>query len=89
MRRETSTIEEAETMTAAEMIRAMDLYRELSGRPLVETPTVVVAEVAPVAPEPIVEPKTEPSPAPADAPPPKPAASDATVTPLDVTRKRP
>ena len=46
MRRETSTLEEAETMTAAEMLRAMDLYRQFSGQPLVVPPeTVEVAEV--------------------------------------------
>lgn len=76
MRRETSTIEEAETMTAAEMIRAMDLYRQLSGRPLVEEPTPV-AEATPPA-ETI-----------ADKPEKPPAPPDATVTALDITRKRP
>jgi hypothetical protein len=85
MRRETSTIEEAETMTAAEMIRAMDLYRQLSGKPLVEPPAGAVPE----EPAPPIE---EPVPATAAAEPDKPAAApsagDATVTPLDVTRKR-
>lgn len=79
MRRETSTIEEAETMTAAEMIRAMDLYRQLSGRPLVEEPTPV-AEATPPA-ETIAD-KPEKPPAPEKPP-------DATVTALDITRKRP
>lgn len=83
MRRETSTIEEAETMTAAEMIRAMDLYRQLSGKPMVEpAPVVVVEEPAPPEEEPATPVEPE-----------KPAtvatATDATVTPLDVTRKRP
>jgi hypothetical protein len=92
MRRETSTIEEAETITAGEMIRALDLYRELSGKPLVDTPApIVVAEVAPQTLETPVEApaKAEVAPAASEAPPAKPAASDATVTPLDVTRKRP
>jgi hypothetical protein len=84
MRRETSTIEEAETMTAAEMIRAMDLYRQLSGKPLVDA-----SGPAPVIDEPVREPEETPP-----AEPGKPAAAvtagtDATVTPLDVTRKRP
>ncbi len=82
MRRETGTIEEAETMTAAEMIRAMDLYRQLSGRPLVEPTPAPEAEPQQAPAEP------EAAPA-AQAEPDKPAAADATVTPLDVTRKRP
>jgi hypothetical protein len=82
MRREMGTVEEAETMTAAEMIRAMDLYRQLSGKPLVD-PTIPVMPVEEPAP-----PEQVPS-APAAETADKPAASDATVTPLDVTRKRP
>ena len=79
MRREVGTVEEAETMTAAEMLRAMDLYRQLSGRPLVDTPATPPAETESPA-----TPQVAPAPAEAD----KPAAGDATVTPLDVTRKR-
>jgi hypothetical protein len=80
MRRETGTLEEAETMTAAEMLRAMDLYRQLSGKPLVEP--VDVVEVAEVVAPPVPAPAAE-TPAERVTPP------DATVTPLDVTRKRP
>jgi hypothetical protein len=88
MRRETSTIEEAETMTAAEMIRAMDLYRQLSGKPLVEAPPMVVAEALDV-PQ-FTETPGESAQGKPDIPiPEKPASSDATVTPLDVGRKRP
>lgn len=78
MRRETGTLEEAETMTAAEMLRAMDLYRQLTNKPLVEpvAPSVAVAN-EPAAQPPAIE-----------LPPERPAASDATVTPLDVGRKR-
>ena len=81
MRRETGTMEEAETMTAAEMIRAMDLYRQLTGKPLVEEP-----ETAAMVADTVVE--VEPAPAPpavaeGDRP-----STDATVTPLGVTRKR-
>jgi hypothetical protein len=91
MRRETSTIDGAETMTAAEMLRAMDLYRQLSGKPLLEpvAPTSsegpVVADApaeAPIAPDPAA-PAAE-----AEKAPPAPGAAEATVTPLDVTRKR-
>jgi hypothetical protein len=83
MRRETSTIEEAETMTAAEMLRAMDLYRQLSGKPLVEAsgPAPGVEDQPP--------PLEEPVPVEAEREKPATAATDATVTPLDVTRKRP
>jgi hypothetical protein len=66
-------------MTAAEMIRAMDLYRELSGRPLVETPPAPATTV-------VAEPEAPPA---AEAPEKPVAGTDATVTSLDVTRKRP
>jgi hypothetical protein len=84
MRRETAAVgDEAETMTAAEMLRAMDLYRQLSGKPLME-----VAMPAPPQAEPDAQTETpEASPGVAEIE--KPAAGDATVTPLDVTRKRP
>jgi hypothetical protein len=86
MRRETSTIEEAETMTAAEMLRAMDLYRQLSGKPMVEPVEPVVPVAVPIEdPGPPVE---EPAAQAAAVEPEKPAGTDATVTPLDVTRKR-
>lgn len=86
MRRETSTIEEAETMTAAEMIRAMDLYRQLSGKPLVAEPEMPAAPIEPVIEDPIVPAEPE---KPAASPPASvPASTDATVTALDVTRKR-
>ena len=88
MRRETSTIEEAETMTAAEMLRAMDLYRQLSGKPLVEAGAAPagepMAEPVPPAEEPAAPAATGPSAPETD----KTAGTDATVTPLDVTRKR-
>lgn len=85
MRREAGSIAEAETMTAAEMLRAMDLYRQLSGRPLVDPALAAeagAAEVPPQADPAEVPPAADPA---AD----KPAASDAIVTPLDVGRKRP
>lgn len=76
MRRDTEELEEAESVTAAEMIRALALYRQMS---------------AAVPPETVPLPEEEPLPE-ADAPPenpPAPAAEgDATVTPLDLQRKR-
>jgi hypothetical protein len=91
MRRETSTIEEAETMTAAEMLRAMELYRQLSGKPLLEPGEPVVVEAAPAAGD--AAPAVGPVPGHPVVEPEKPAAeaagTDATVTPLDITRKRP
>ena len=77
MRRDTSSLEEAETITAAEMLRSLDLYRQLTGKPLVEPepePAVVVAEA-------------EIPPATAEPPPAVAAAADAIVTPLDTARK--
>jgi hypothetical protein len=80
MRRETGTIAEAETMTAAEMLRAMDLYRQLSGQPMVEPAPVVAVPAEEAAPAAATEPAA------AEA---KPGPSDATVTPLEIPRKRP
>ena len=78
MRREANSMEEAETITAAEMIRAVDLYRQMQPAP-VQPVEVVVAEA---------EPDTEPE-LPLSQPEPvvEPPVPDATVTPIDV-RKR-
>lgn len=83
MRRETGTIDEAETITAGEMLRSLELYRQLTGKPLV----LPVAEVAEgdETELPVAEPAPPVMPV-ASAPP---AAADATVTPIDVNRKRP
>jgi hypothetical protein len=59
----------------------MDLYRQLSGKPMLEPAMADAAE--PVAAPPADEPA---QPAVAEAG--KPATPDATVTALDVTRKR-
>ncbi|HEY4199695.1 MAG TPA: hypothetical protein VGM83_03965 [Devosiaceae bacterium] len=81
MRRESGSLDEAETITAAEMIRAMQLYRTMTGVPEAavapETVPVTPAETPPAEAEPVAE------------PPPAAAveASDATVTPIDL-RKR-
>jgi hypothetical protein len=79
-------------MTAAEMIRAMDLYRQLSGRSLVETggfaePAAAGPTTVPPAPEPAPDVTAE-TPAVAITEPGKPVTPDATVTALDITRKR-
>ncbi|MEQ1769985.1 MAG: hypothetical protein ABL879_09110 [Devosia sp.] len=85
MRRESSTLEDAESMTAAEMLRALDLYRQVSGRPLVEMPVPAVADSAPAtAPPAAPEIAAE-----AEKPPAASTGNDATVTALDVGRKRP
>ncbi|MEO8759168.1 MAG: hypothetical protein ABI398_15610 [Devosia sp.] len=83
MRRETGTIDEAETITAGEMLRSLELYRQLTGKPLV-LPVAEVAE-ADETELPVAEPAPPVMPV-ASAPP---AAADATVTPIDVNRKRP
>jgi hypothetical protein len=77
MRREAGSMEEAETITAAEMMRAIALFRQM--QPVPETVPIVVAAEAPDVPEAPPEPMA--------AAQPEPAASDATVTPIDV-RKR-
>jgi hypothetical protein len=86
MRRETETISESETMTAGELLRAMDLYRQLSGQPLVPDAPII----APAAPadSPAQAPEAAPDAASAEPPAP-PDAPEAIVTPLDISRKRP
>lgn len=79
MRRESTSLDTAETMSAAELLRAMALYRQMAIVPQPTAAEIAAAEAAL-------------SPAPAEAPPepaelPAPVV-DATVTPLDVGRKR-
>jgi len=88
MRRETGNIEEAETITAAEMLRSLDLYRQLTGKPLVEpggVAPVPVIEVAEADPPPTVEPEKPAVAVPPTSP--TPPTADATVTALDTARK--
>lgn len=73
MRRETGSLEAAEVMSAAEMLRALALYRQMRIGPE-PTPAEIDAAEAAVAADPAAE---------APAPP-----LEATVTPLDVGRKR-
>lgn len=81
MRRETGSLDEAETVTAAELLRSLDLYRQLAGRPLEPVPaplaTAADATAAPAAAADAAAPAAGP---PAPAP-------DATVTALDSARK--
>lgn len=74
MRREANSMEEAETITAAEMMRAIALFRQMQPEPRAEEVEVVVAEADPEPELPLEQPAPDPS-------------SDATVTPIDV-RKR-
>jgi hypothetical protein len=91
MRRDAEAMEEAETITAAEMIRAMALYRQLNGREDEAAPPVVAA-----SPEPPVVPATI---VPVDPPPVRTAGvdepvtnvatnSDGTVTPIDAAQRK-
>lgn len=75
MRRESGSLEMAETMSAAEMLRAMALYRQMSVGPQPSAGELQAAESA-LTPDPV--PVSEP-----EAP-----TSDATVTPLESVRKR-
>jgi hypothetical protein len=75
MRRDAESIEEAETITAAEMIRAVALYRQLNGANSAEQPT---------PPEPLVAEVREPpaEPQPSDLP------GDGTVTPIEAAQRK-
>jgi hypothetical protein len=86
MRRETGSLEEAETITAAEMLRSLDLYRQLAGQPMAEPITVPVA-VAEAPETPVSEPGVPVTPPMPAAPAVAAGAADATVTPLDTARK--
>jgi hypothetical protein len=95
MRRETAGVDESDSMTAGELLRAMDLYRQLSGKPLVEPGAAAAVVAEPAAPPEETVPPVEVTPATTAAvvvEPEKlastPSGTDATVTALDVTRKR-
>jgi hypothetical protein len=75
LRREAGSLEMAETMSAAEMLRAMALYRQMAAGP---QPSIEELQAAHAAVEP------EPEPVEREAPP----TADATVTPLESARKR-
>ena len=77
MRREASSMQEAETMTAAEMLRAVGIYRQMQAEAGPAVPeTVTVAEAEPPA-----EKQTETPMGAKDTP-------DATVTPIEVGQRK-
>ncbi|MBU1306939.1 MAG: hypothetical protein KKF33_15655, partial [Alphaproteobacteria bacterium] len=84
MRRDSESMVEAENITAAEMLRAMRLYRQMEAAGIdVETG------------KPVAMPLAEPPPAPEENPAPTPApevatlpADDATVTPIDAAQRK-
>jgi hypothetical protein len=90
MRREAGAVAEAETMTAAELLRAMRLYqdmtgRDFAGRPAMVPPEEVLAEAAREAPTapPAASPAPEAPPAAAS-----PEVAEATVTPIDLNQRK-
>jgi hypothetical protein len=85
MRRETGNIDEAETITAAEMLRSLDLYRQLTGKAAPEPAFAGAAADPPPDIEPIAV--AEATPVAEPEKPVAPAAADATVTALDTARK--
>ncbi len=74
MRREAGSLEAADTMSAADLLRAMALYRQMRQGTDPDADDLLVANSAVVAPPPATG---DPAP-----------STDATVTPLDVGRKR-
>lgn len=78
LRRDADTLEEAENITAAEMLRAMALYRRMQETGVLlpdQSPLPVVPDIEPVPDEPL---------APAAQTPP----DDATVTPIDTAQRK-
>ena len=85
LRRESRSLEAAETMSAAELLRAMAIYRQMRAGPEPTEAELSAAEAA-------VRPPAAATATAAEAEQPAPSAAaagpDATVTPLDVGRKR-
>ncbi|WP_035099043.1 hypothetical protein [Devosia sp. LC5] len=78
MRRESESLEEAENITAAEMLRAMNLYRRMEAAGVMSEP--VRSEPAVTEPEIVPEPVEEPAAAQ--------VADDTTVTPIDAAQRK-
>lgn len=78
MRRESESLEEAENITAAEMLRAMNLYRRMEAAGVMPEP--VRSEPPAVEPEVVPEPVEEPAAAQ--------VADDTTVTPIDAAQRK-
>jgi hypothetical protein len=89
MRRESSSMEGAESISAAEMLRALALYRQMTGDTGPDARLMADAERA-MSPPPAEEKPAAHTETKLDTPaePEKPLESDATVTPLDTARKR-
>lgn len=77
MRRDSETLEEAENITAAEMLRAMALYRRMEAAGVVPEP---VRNEPPIEPDAVPEPVEEPLVAQ--------AADDGTVTPIETAQRK-
>jgi hypothetical protein len=73
MRREAGSLDAAEQMTAAEMLRAMAIWRQVRAEPEPQPETIAAVEAAVAQ---------------TDEPPVREPTADATVTPLDLGRKR-
>jgi hypothetical protein len=78
MRRESESLEEAENITAAEMLRAMNLYRRMEAAGVMPEP--MRNEPPAVEPEAVPEPVEEPAAAQ--------VADDTTVTPIDAAQRK-
>ncbi|RUT29330.1 hypothetical protein EMQ25_14505 [Arsenicitalea aurantiaca] len=93
LRREAAEIEEAETVSAAEMIRAMDLYRRMGGFPAPLAAAPAGPETTPATPEvaPAVSYPTPAAQAQAPTPPADPVRAEpeeTIVTPIDVNQRK-
>lgn len=83
MRRDATTLEEAENITAAEMLRAMTLYRRMEAAGVVvEAPRAIPED----SPEEEGEPEPEPEVAPARAE--TAEAGESTVTPIEAAQRK-
>jgi hypothetical protein len=80
MRREAEAIDEAETVTAAEMLRALSLYRQLGAQEPAPTPAADPPDIDGEEPG-------EPS-APPVVPPAAASEADGTVTPIDAAQRK-
>lgn len=81
MRKDSESLEEAENITAAEMLRAMALYRKMEAAGVM-LPPVTSEPVVEIQPEPAPEPEAEPQTVVAVAP------DDATVTSIDTAQRK-
>jgi len=86
LRRETEDVGEADTVTAAEMLRAMALYRQMAdAAPVAPAPYMPVVATAATPAAPPVSANPEPS---ADETTATPTTADAIITPIDVNQRK-